>query len=163
MRPRGKCWWQPTVIRCVATAPCRGRRKPTHARAPRAAGLLLLQVRLFSVADFSCQLLAGHKDIVLAVDVSPDGRWAATASKDNTARVWEVATARCVAVCEGHTASVAAVALPRKVQAYPGGVAAVMGAALVATAGEDRTLKLWELGRLWGARRAARTCCGGCA
>lgn len=75
-------------------------------------------VRLMDVSSFSCDLLAGHRDIVLAVDVSPDGRWLASASKDNTARVWCLRTRKCVATLAGHTGSVSALAFSRKPGAY---------------------------------------------
>lgn len=52
------------------------------------------QVRIFDAEDFSCQMLAGHTDIVLAVDVSFDGTLVASSSKDHTIRVWSVETRR---------------------------------------------------------------------
>lgn len=35
--------------------------------------LLFVQVRLFELGSFSCRLLDGHTDTVLALDVAPDG------------------------------------------------------------------------------------------
>eukprot|EP00965_Chrysotila_dentata_P108127 3571011-Pleurochrysis_carterae.AAC.1 len=54
----------------------------------------------------SCRLLSGHTDIVLALDVSADGHWIGSASKDLCARVWDAVTAKCVAKCAGHVEAV---------------------------------------------------------
>jgi WD40 repeat protein len=44
------------------------------------------QLRVFDLDTFNVSVLGGHTEAVLAVDVSPDGRFVGTASKDNTAR-----------------------------------------------------------------------------
>ena len=44
------------------------------------------QLRLFDVDTFDTHLLAGHAEAILALDVSPDGQFVATVSKDKTAR-----------------------------------------------------------------------------
>ncbi len=51
--------------------------------------------------------LAGHTNDVYGLDFSPDGTRVVTASRDRTARVFDVATGHTVAVCAGHTGSVA--------------------------------------------------------
>ena len=38
------------------------------------------------------RVFTGHKDAVLDVDFSPDGKFLVTASRDHDARVWDVAT-----------------------------------------------------------------------
>jgi WD40 repeat protein len=67
------------------------------------------QFRVFNATTFDAELVAvraarraqgagaetwrrwqGHSDIVIAIDVSRDGRWIATGSKDTTVRLWSV-------------------------------------------------------------------------
>jgi len=43
---------------------------------------------------------------VRGVAVFPDGRCIVSASDDNTLKVWDVATGKCVATLEGHSGSV---------------------------------------------------------
>src|SRR3989304_4163958 len=51
----------------------------------------------------SVQSFVGHSEDVLSLDLSPDGRWLATGSADDSVRLWEVATGRSVAGLEGDT------------------------------------------------------------
>ena len=70
-------------------------------------------VRIFDVADREgdgagdsdggCQFLSGHGGVILCVDVTPDGCFLATASKDHTARIWDLRSLACVYECSGHT------------------------------------------------------------
>ncbi|GAI89968.1 unnamed protein product [marine sediment metagenome] len=46
------------------------------------------QLRVFEMESLGGRLVSGHTDLVLAVDVSPDGRYIASCSKDNTVRIW---------------------------------------------------------------------------
>src|SRR6267143_345783 len=73
----------------------------------------------------------GHTGFVTAASFSHDGRWVVTASKDRSARVWEVATGRVIAVFDGHTAAVNSAAFS------PDG-------RLVVTASNDGTARVWE-------------------
>ena len=72
----------------------------------------------------------GHAQAVTAVALSRDGTRALTGSLDHTARVWDLADGRCLAVFDGHEGRVTAVALAD-------------GGAL--TAGEDGVLRHWDL------------------
>lgn len=97
-------------------------------------------VRVYSTSSFDARLLSGHRDMVLCLDRSPDGRWLVTGSKDRTARIWVPGGPsgwRCVAVCEGHAEAVGAVVLSKKMESGSG--------RFLFTASQDRTVKMWDL------------------
>lgn len=85
--------------------------------------------------------LTGHQNInskggtysgyINALRFSPDGKLLASASCDNMARIWDVATGKSLHVLEGHQGFVNTVAF------FPDGKT-------VATGGEDGTIRLWE-------------------
>jgi WD40 repeat protein len=75
--------------------------------------------------------LHGHQDSVWSVAWSPDGSKLATASKDNTAKVWDAATGRELFTLHGHLRSVESAAWS------PDG-------SKLATASEDRAVKVWD-------------------
>ncbi len=64
--------------------------------------------------------------------LSPDGRFALSGSLDNTLKLWDVATGRCLRTFEGHTEPVSSVCLS------PDGRFALSGSL-------DNTLKLWDV------------------
>ncbi|SPO26172.1 related to UTP13 - U3 snoRNP protein [Ustilago trichophora] len=97
--------------------------------------------------ETTAELLAGHTDIVLCVDRSPDLRLLASGAKDRTTRIWAWRRGGnyrgewvCVGICEGHAESVGAIAFARRPSA-PG----APGAPFIVTASQDRTIKLWDL------------------
>jgi predicted NACHT family NTPase len=91
----------------------------------RAAALLVRHLHSLHPDD--------HASEVWAVAFSPDGRLLATASVDQTARVWDPATGDCLRILAGHAGEVTGVAFS------PDG-------RLLATASNDKTARLWDLG-----------------
>ncbi len=75
--------------------------------------------------------LEGHTGEVLAVAVSPDGRFIVSGSDDRTVKVWERESGRLLRSLEGHTDGVNAVAVS------PDGRFIVSGS-------KDRTVKVWD-------------------
>ena len=53
-------------------------------------------------ADARLAVLSGHDGAVMSAAFSPDGRRIVTASGDQTARIWDAATATPLAVLSGH-------------------------------------------------------------
>ncbi|KAL6073157.1 U3 small nucleolar RNA-associated protein 13 [Balamuthia mandrillaris] len=101
------------------------------------------QVRLVDMATQNYALLTAHSDIVLAVDVSMNGRFLATASKDNTVRLWDTLTKECLAVCMGHMEAVSAVAFAKRSLGF------------VISGSRDRTIKCWDVTDVLTARLQA--------
>lgn len=97
------------------------------------------QIRLINRETLSCELLSGHTDIVMALAVSPDGKWLVSASKDRTARLWDVKSRTLLATCTGHTEALGAIAMSQKLPHFS------MGAAFFVTGSSDKTLKMWSL------------------
>lgn len=77
--------------------------------------------------------LTGHTAEGYSVTFSPDGKYLLTASRDQTARIWEVASGREVARLVGHADQVTDAAYS------PDG-------RLIVTAGRDRVAILWDAG-----------------
>jgi WD40 repeat protein len=73
---------------------------------------------------------SGHSDLVVSAAFSSDGKWLVTGSKDNTARVWEVASGKQVLLLSGNNTQVNSVAFS------PDGTRVLTG---------SNTVRLWNI------------------
>src|SRR5262249_55160637 len=73
----------------------------------------------------------GHNAILLMAAFSPDGRRIVTASDDQTARIWDVASGKEIAILRGHEDSVNSAAFS------PDG-------RRIVTASNDQTARIWD-------------------
>ncbi len=74
----------------------------------------------------------GHADEVVDVDVSPDGKFLATASEDQTAIIWDIASGKQYFELQGHTSTVEAIKFTPDNK-------------YVVTGGYDDLVKIWNL------------------
>jgi len=79
----------------------------------------------------------GHKDFVLSVALTPDGKWVLSGSKDRGVQFWDPATANAQLMLQGHKNSVISVA-----PSPTGG--------LFATGSGDLRARIWSYGPFTG-------------
>ena len=81
----------------------------------------------------AADLLSGHPNAVYGVDWSPDGRLIASASLDNSVKLWDATTGKQVARLPGHGDGVSAVAFsPDSKTLFSSSL--------------DRSIKIWNVG-----------------
>ena len=103
---------------------------------PRVAAVMIVALATAGVALAQqasvVGTLEGHTDPVYAVAWSPDGKTIATASFDNTVRLWDAATRKEIKKFEGHSKLVLTVAFS------PDGKHVLSGS-------QDNTAKIWDM------------------
>ena len=58
------------------------------------------------------RVLSGHTSVIFSVALTPDGKWALTGSRDNTARLWDLTNpGSSPRVLSGHTDAINSVAI----------------------------------------------------
>ncbi|KAG8989198.1 U3 small nucleolar RNA-associated protein 13 [Tulasnella sp. 427] len=106
-------------------------------------------IRIYDTSTLDTHLLSGHTDMVLCLDKGAGGRVLGSGSKDKSARIWapsaggegdgEDLSWQCVAICEGHTESVGAIAFSRRSDSTSPSLR------FMVTGSQDRTIKLWDV------------------
>ncbi|XP_070581106.1 transducin beta-like protein 3 isoform X2 [Ptychodera flava] len=95
------------------------------------------QIRIFDLSTLNCQILTGHSDIVLSLDVFKDGLHLVSSSKDCTIRLWRMDSLTgevcCIAKGSGHTHSVGTVATSR------------LSSKFIVSGSQDNTMKVWKM------------------
>nr|XP_002734280.1 PREDICTED: transducin (beta)-like 3 [Saccoglossus kowalevskii] len=113
------------------------------------------QIRIIELSTQNCQILTGHSDIVLSLDVFKDGLLMVSSSKDNTIRLWKMdvstGTVSCIGVGSGHTHGIGTVATPSHPKISLGisrldinSVAVSPNDKLIATGSQDKSAKIWS-------------------
>ncbi|KAF2073848.1 hypothetical protein CYY_004844 [Polysphondylium violaceum] len=91
------------------------------------------EIKQYDLKTKRAQVLRGHQDLVLSVDVSNDGQFMLSGSRDKSAMLWDLNSKKPIMSLNGHTSSVTCVAMSKKQNNF------------AITASEDRTIKLWKL------------------
>uniref|UniRef100_A0A8C1XVU1 Transducin (beta)-like 3 n=1 Tax=Cyprinus carpio TaxID=7962 RepID=A0A8C1XVU1_CYPCA len=95
------------------------------------------QLKVFELATNSCQILYGHTDTILSIDVFRKGSMFASCAKDKSLRLWKMdlksGRVHCVAQGSGHSNAVGSVACSRLKKAF------------LVSGSQDCTIKVWDL------------------
>ncbi len=76
--------------------------------------------------------LPGHNATVNQIQYSPDGKILASASADNTIKLWQIETGRLITTLSGHTSSVNSIVFSQDQK-------------LLISGGEDKSIKIWDV------------------
>ncbi len=79
------------------------------------------------------KVLDGHKEVVIGGAFSADSRFLATASRDNTARVWKTETGELIAVLDSHKGDVSSLAFSPE------------GRFILSSSFQDGTARIWDV------------------
>ena len=94
-------------------------------------------IKVFHISSSSCQVLHGHADTVLCLDVFPNKVSFVSSSKDNSIRLWALVNSdgiiQCLSKIEGHTHAVSCLSACRITNN------------VFASGSEDCTLKIWSV------------------
>lgn len=94
-----------------------------------------LDIKIYDTLDMNCQIIRGHKDIILSL--ASFKNFLVSASKDNTIRMWEIDpgnfTVRCVGIGTKHTKSVGSVAFGK------------ISHETIVSVSEDSCIKVWNV------------------
>ncbi|XP_056107669.1 transducin beta-like protein 3 [Rhinichthys klamathensis goyatoka] len=95
------------------------------------------QLKVFELATNSCQILYGHTDTILSIDVLRKGSMFASCAKDKSLRLWKMdpnsGYVQCVAQGSGHSNAVGSIACSRLKKVF------------LVSGSQDCTIKVWEL------------------
>ncbi|GAA6228690.1 transducin beta-like protein 3 [Lates japonicus] len=95
------------------------------------------QLKVFELLTNSCQILYGHTDTVLSLDVFKKGSLFASCAKDRSVRVWQMDSdsgqVSCVAQGYSHANAVGSITCSR------------MKASFIVSGSQDCTVKVWDL------------------
>jgi WD40 repeat protein/DNA-directed RNA polymerase subunit RPC12/RpoP len=118
------CWGEsevapPVPQQAQKKKPARRKSKPLKQEKPRER-LAVLERKL-----------KGHENWVNTLAISPDGTWVASASDDETVKLWDLETGECRATLAGHTGEVRSVAITQDGKRILSG-------------SNDHTLRVWD-------------------
>lgn len=95
------------------------------------------QLKVFELQTNSCQILYGHTDTVLSLDIFRKGSLFASCAKDRSVRVWQMekdsGQVHCVAQGLSHTNAVGSITFSR------------LKASFIVSGSQDCTVKVWDL------------------